>query len=81
MWRYLFLLHIATAMIIPEDTEMLDDFIPAIPEISPQDDYFEAGSMSADTFYRSIRNKRAAKVNTSLFVNFSILNNSLKKTI
>lgn len=63
MWRYLFLLHIATAMLIPEDTETLDDYVPAIPEISPQDDYYEAKSLTADSLYKSIRNKRTAKVN------------------
>lgn len=61
MWRILFVLHIAMAMLIPEDTEMLDGYAPiSFPEISPEDDYYEARSLSAGSLYKSIRDKRAA---------------------
>lgn len=62
MWRYLFLLPIATAMLIPEDTEFLYESLPAAPELPPQDDFSEIRSLTADTFLKSIRNKRATRV-------------------
>lgn len=48
-------------MLIPEDTEMLEGFAPiSLPEISPEDDYYEARSLSDSMLYNSIRNKRDA---------------------
>lgn len=57
--------QLSAAMLIPEDTEMLEGFDPAlIPEISPEDDYFEARSLSLGSLFNSIRNKRAARYDT-----------------
>lgn len=57
----LFLVQLSVAMLIPEDTEILDGFVPEfIPELSPEDDYFEARSMSSGSLFNSVRNKRAA---------------------
>lgn len=54
-----FLFNVAVAMLIPEDAEMLEGYAPvSYPEISPEDDYFEARSLSASTLFNSIRNKR-----------------------
>lgn len=56
-----FVLSATVAMMIPEDTEMLEGFAPiSMPEISPEDDYFEARSLSESMLYNSIRNKREA---------------------
>lgn len=52
--------HTAVAMLIPEDAEMLDGYgYISYPEISPEDDYFEARSLSAGPLFHSVRNKRA----------------------
>lgn len=56
-----FVLTATAAMLIPEDTEMLKGFAPiSLPEISPEDDYYEARSLSDSALYNSIRNKRDA---------------------
>lgn len=56
-----FALNATVAMLIPEDTEMLEGFAPiSMPEISPEDDYYEARSLSESMLYNSIRNKRDA---------------------
>lgn len=53
------MLHAIAAMLIPEETEMLDGFAPAsFPEVSPEVDYFEARSLSAGSLFNSVRNKR-----------------------
>lgn len=52
--------QIAMAMLIPEDAEMLDGYgYISYPEISPDDDYFEARSLSAGPLYNSVRDKRS----------------------
>lgn len=52
--------RLAIAMLIPEDTEMLDGYGSiSFPEISAEDDYFEARSLSAGPLYNAVRNKRA----------------------
>lgn len=58
-----FAVHVTLAMLIPDDTEMLDGYAAAIslPEISPEDDYYEARSLSESMLYNSIRNKRDAQ--------------------
>lgn len=57
--------QLSMAMLIPEDTELLEGFEPAInPEILPEDDYFEARSMSFGPLFNSVRNKRAIKYDT-----------------
>lgn len=65
MWRIFalpILLRVSAAMLIPEDTEMLDGYGPIqYPEISPEDDYFEARSLSSGSLFNSIRNKRMAE--------------------
>lgn len=54
-------LNATVAMLIPEDTEMLEGFAPiSLPEISPEDDYYEARSLSESMLFNSIRNKRDA---------------------
>lgn len=59
------LCQLSLAMLIPEDTEILDGFVPEfIPELSPEDDYFEARSMSSGSLFNSVRNKRAANHHT-----------------
>lgn len=56
-----FVLNVTVAMLIPEHTEMLDGYAPiSMPEISPEDDYYEARSLSESMLYNSIRNKRNA---------------------
>lgn len=56
-----FVFNVAVAMLIPEDTEMLEGFAPiSLPEISPEDDYYEARSLAESMLYNSIRNKRDA---------------------
>lgn len=53
-------IKLAIAMLIPEDTEMLDGYGSiSFPDISPEDDYFEARSLSAGPLYNAVRNKRA----------------------
>lgn len=57
--------QLSMAMLIPEDTEILEGFEPALnPEILPEDDYFEARSMSFGPLFNSVRNKRAVKYDT-----------------
>lgn len=52
-------LQVAAAMLIPEDTEILDGFgSDFLSQISPEDDYFEARSLSMGPLLNSIRNKR-----------------------
>lgn len=53
------MLRAIAAMLIPDETEMLDGFAPAsFPEVSPDLDYFEARSLSGGSLFNSIRNKR-----------------------
>ncbi|XP_055309209.1 uncharacterized protein LOC129573058 [Sitodiplosis mosellana] len=61
-------LQAAIAMLIPEETEMLDGFgylsFPEVPESSFENDYFEARSLSAGPpgpLFNSVRNKRDIK--------------------
>lgn len=59
--------HLTMAMLIPEDTEILDGFQPALvvqPDILPEDDYFEALSMSSGPLLNSVRNKRSITYDT-----------------
>lgn len=56
-----FMLSATLAMLIPEDAEVLEGYAPiSLPEISPEDDYYEARSLSDSMLYNSIRNKRDA---------------------
>lgn len=53
-------LRLTIAMLIPEDTEMLEGYGSiSFPDISPEDEYFEARSLSFGPLYKSVRNKRA----------------------
>lgn len=54
------LFTIAVAMLIPEDTEMLEGFAPSdtLSELLPEDDYFEARSLGEGSLFKAIRNKR-----------------------
>lgn len=63
MWQILslpLLFTAAIAMLIPEDTEILEGYAPSDiqSEILPEDDYFEARSLSEGTLFKAIRNKR-----------------------
>lgn len=63
MWQIIpfpLLFTIAAAMLIPEDTEVLEGFAPSDirSDILPEDDYFEARSLSEGTLFKAIRNKR-----------------------
>lgn len=54
-----FMLHAIAAMLIPEETEMLNGFVPAsFPELLPEEHYFEARSLRAGSLFNSVRNKR-----------------------
>lgn len=54
------ILQVVSAMLIPEDTEILDGFSPdSFAQISPEDEYFEARSLSSGPLLNSIRNRRA----------------------
>lgn len=55
------LFQASIAMLIPEDTEILDGFgLLSFPDTSTEDDYFEAQSLSSGSLYKSVRNKRDA---------------------
>lgn len=58
-----FFFQIATAMLIPEEIEMLNGYnlISSFPEALPEDEYFEARSLSFGPLFNSVRNKRDIK--------------------
>lgn len=60
IWLILIFAQFALCMLIPEDTELLDGFLPVSIAEQPNDEYFEADSLNADTLLHSIRNKRGA---------------------
>lgn len=59
-----FFLRFAAAMLIPEDAEMLEGYGPVLlQQISPEDEYFEARSLSGGSLLNAIRNKREINYN------------------
>lgn len=58
---WLFIASASSAMLIPEEVEMLEGFAPmTFPAVNPEDDYFEARAMSDYALYNAIRNRRDA---------------------
>lgn len=53
----IFFLQAAIAMLIPEETELLDGYV-SFPDTSFDGDYFEARSLSEGPLLNSVRNKR-----------------------
>lgn len=67
MKRFIMLLvvNMTFAMLIPEEVEMLEGFASlTLPEVNPEDEYFEARAMSDFSLYNAIRNKRNTKDRT-----------------
>lgn len=57
---FLLIFQVVYAMLIPEDTEVLDGFgSENFAQLSPEDEYFEARSLSSGPLLNSIRNKRS----------------------
>lgn len=78
----MFVFKIAIAMMIPEDTEMLEGYgFAAYPESSIDDEYFEARSLSTGPLYNSVRNKRAIEYDAKESNGYDLHRNkrSLKK--
>ncbi|XP_031626111.1 uncharacterized protein LOC116342578 [Contarinia nasturtii] len=63
IWVMILFLQISLAMLIPEETEMLEGY--TFPETLADDDYFEARSLSKGPLFNSVRNKRSHDIKES----------------